>query len=230
LEQLLTLPFLQEFYRLAYKADLRDWFVAPSIARELLEVAPSYLRAEKEGDSSDILTANWVRVILVEGSRPNNEATCRQILYTFQHAWWWTYRYKFGRTVYLHEYEQRQTLIPGFGPCVYDEDQQERYKEYRKAFTSEYPHGDYFVFDNDLYPGIDCRICGEPCLVSAEGNLYEENGEQFLNAVAVHCPGCGLDINRKLFPSSLLATLHIGPITKEILGEKRWNEVLGDLS
>jgi hypothetical protein len=67
----------------------------------------------------------------------------------------------------------------------------------------------------------DCIICGESgCLVAVSERHYQDAEEVFY-ADAIHCPSCGLHIDKD---QKALARLHYGPITKERLGDKAWED------
>ena len=112
----------------------------------------------------------------------------------------------------------------------WDDSQRQCAHEIRRSFMQDNCHGDDYLLGADWSPRISCNICGEPCFVVVEPAVHSDGSAEFLRALAVQCPGCGLHIDGHRFPSSTLASLHVGPITREVLGEKEWAQVLADLS
>jgi hypothetical protein len=68
-----------------------------------------------------------------------------------------------------------------------------------------------------------CIICGESRCIVAISEPNECEGEEVYYAEALHCPSCGLYIDRS---HGMLAKLHDGPITRERIGPEAWeNEI-----
>ena len=70
-----------------------------------------------------------------------------------------------------------------------------------------------------------CKICDEPgIIVGIAGNgEYELEGKRAVDPCSLFCPSCGFDLPKSC---SVLAKLHFGPITDEMIGEEAWrNEV-----
>jgi hypothetical protein len=67
----------------------------------------------------------------------------------------------------------------------------------------------------------ECVTCGAHYCIVAVSEPHYIDGEEVYDAVAVHCPSCGLFLDTT---HRDLARLHYGPITKERIGSEAWEK------
>ena len=70
---------------------------------------------------------------------------------------------------------------------------------------------------------LNCRICGEMGIIVGieDEEEYVLDGKRAVDPCSLLCASCGLNLPREY---KVLAKLHFGPITDEMVGDEAWEK------
>ncbi len=134
-----------------------------------------------------------------------------------------------GRLLHTFTCKYQESLVIGVAHLLFDDCGEMldlgwgRHDVNRKIYSKldSHPNERGHLLGESLY--LSCKICSNIGIIVGidDEEEYELDGKRAVDPCSLFCPSCGLNLPRDY---KVLANLHFGPITEEMIGDEAWRK------